>query len=386
MALTGKRAVPQGTERVRSDILRLPASRTAPPVLLIAVLIFISGCPPAGDAPARIPETGPDKIEPNVAEPGVTELPPEPNAVEPAVGEPEAVEPNVAGEPNLAEPNVAEVNLPEPNQAKPPPRVSFHDKCALILTTFVDHKGMVNYEKLKHKGPELAALLDEFAKLDRKQYNSWPKEDKIALWINAYNIQMLKVITENYPIESSRIDRFFWPPTSIRHIPPTDRVGVSKWDKYKLLVMDEEFTLSAIEQRFFFEKFEEPRVFFAITHASLSGPLLRNEPYYGYKLSEQLDDQARKFLSRPRAFKIERDKQRVNISVILQPRWCGQEFIARYGIDRKFKDHAPATRAVLNFITKYVSEQDVLFLERESYSIRYIRYDWRLNDGSANNE
>jgi hypothetical protein len=310
----------------------------------------------------------------------------EPNAVEPDVVEPEPAEPNVADEPNVAGPNVAEVNRPEPNQVKPPPRVSFHDKCADILSTFVNDKGMVNYRRLNHKGPELAALLDQFAKLDRKKYDSWPKEDKIALWINAYNIQMLKVITENYPIQASKINVLFWPPTSIRHIPPTDRLGVSKWGKYKLLVMDEEFTLAAIEQRFFFEKFEEPRVFFAITHASLSGPLLRNEPYYGYRLSEQLDDQVRKFLSRPRAFKIERDKQRVNISVILQPRWYGQEFITRYGIDRKFKDQPPATRAVLNFITKYVSEQDALFLERKSYSIKYIRYDWRLNDGSVNNQ
>lgn len=366
MSLTRQSSVFGAVKRVKSDTYRPSAFCTAASVFAIVVFIFISGCPPAGPGPST-----PPGIEPNAVEP---------NAVEPA-----PAEPNVPGEPNVAGSNVAEVNLPEPNQVKLSPRVSFHDKCADILSTFVNDKGMVNYRKLNHKGPELAALLDEFAKLDRKIYDSWPKEDKIALWINAYNVQMLKVIIENYPIRASKINVLFWPPTSIRHIPPTDRLGVSKWDKYKLIVMDEEFTLATVEQQFFGEKFDEPRVFFALTHATLSGPLLRNEPYYGYKLSEQLDDQVRKFLSRPRAFRIRKDKQRVDISVILQPRWYGREFVNKYGIDRKFKDQPLATRAVLNFITKYVSKQDVLFLERESYSIKYIRYDWRLNDGSVNN-
>jgi len=272
-------------------------------------------------------------------------------------------------------PEPVEATKVEPTKPSPPLIVPFHDKCAHILNNFVDDKGMVDYKALKLKKLELKKLLDEFDELDPNVYSSWPKEDKIAFWLNAYNIQMLKIITDNYPIKSSRIHRLFWPPTSIRHIK-----GI--WSNYKFIVMDEEFTLSEVERRFFRQKFDEPRVFFAISHASLSSPPLRNEPYYGHKLYEQLDDQAKRFLSNLGGFRIGRNEQTVYLSAILQSTWYGKDFISKYGTDKKFKDQQPPTRAVLNLAINYISQQDVSFLEVENYSVKYITYDWRLNDGS----
>jgi hypothetical protein len=258
-----------------------------------------------------------------------------------------------------------------------PSAVSFSDKCAPIFKTFVDDKGMVDYKALKRKKVELNRLLNDFAKLDPNEYNSWSKEDKIALWLNAYNIKLLKIIVDNYPIESQRILRVLWGPDSIRHIN-----GI--WDKYKFVVMDEEFTLKEIDQRFFRKEFDEPRVFFGVSCASISGPPLRNEPYYGYKLYKQLDDQAKKFLSNPLAFRIDRERRVVNLSAIFLPTWYGDEFISKYGTDKKFKDQQPSVRAVLNFVINYIPENERLFLEIENYSVKYITYNWTLNDSSLN--
>lgn len=250
---------------------------------------------------------------------------------------------------------------------------SVSDKCAGMLKNYVNDKGMVSYKMLKRKKLELHRLLNEFAKLDPDVYNSWPKEDKIALWLNVYNIKMLKIIVDNYPIQSQRILRVLWGPESIRHID-----GI--WDKNKFIVMDEEFTLKEVEQRFFREEFDEPRVFLAISYPTLSSPPLRNEPYYGSRLYEQLDDQAKKFLSNPHAFRIDREKKVVNLSTIFLPAWYGEEFISKYGTDKKFKDQPPSVRAILNFVANYISEQDCSFLERENYSVKYITYNWTLND------
>ncbi|MGA1979895.1 MAG: DUF547 domain-containing protein [Sedimentisphaerales bacterium] len=255
------------------------------------------------------------------------------------------------------------------------PIASFNDKCAALLKNHVNDKGMVDYKTLKRKKTELNQLLDELAKLDPNDYSSWTKEDKIAFWLNAYNIKMLKIITDNYPIQSERILRVVWGPDSIRHIE-----GI--WDKYKFTVMDEEFTLKEIEQRFFCKEFDEPRIFLAISYASLSSPPLRNEPYYGCRLYQQLDDQAKKFLSSPLAFRIDREKQTVYLSAVFQPAWYGKYFISKYATDKKFKDQEPAVRAVLNFLTNYISQQDVSFLELENYSVNFIRYDWTINDSS----
>jgi len=312
--------------------------------------------------------------EPNNVESKTTE----PNATEPKIAEPNKVEPH-PGEAPAAEPNQVQLTAIEPNAVETAAKVSFHDKCAEILSEYVDADGMVDYAKLRRQRLLLRKVLDEFDQLDPNEYKSWPREDKIAFWINAYNVQMLNIIVENYPIKAPRWTSIIWGPYSILHIK-----GI--WTDYKFMVMDEEFTLSAIEQQFFRKEFKEPRVFLALTRASLSSPVLRNEPYYGYKLDKQLDDQCKKFLSRSNGFKIDRPEQTVYLSPIFEskPTWYGGEFLEKYGTDKKFKDQEPTTRAVLNFIAGYIPQGDVSFLEVGNYSVKYMKYDWMLNDSSIN--
>jgi hypothetical protein len=220
-------------------------------------------------------------------------------------------------------------------------------------------------------------LLQEFSKLDPDEYKSWSREDKIAFWINVYNLQKLRVVTDNYPIKpSSRILTIYYRgANNIRHIE-------EKISEHKFLVMDEEFTFAAIEKRFFRGEFNDPRVFFAVTSASLSSPPLGNEPYYGDDLNERLDWQTERFLSSPMAFSIDREKRKVYLSALFQSSWYGREFIKKFAIDRKFKDQPAEVRAVLNFITNYVSKENVTFLETGNYTIKYMSFDWTINDGS----
>ncbi len=329
----------------------------------------------------------PKEVTPVQAEPREAQVPAaEPNEVEaatiePATTQPETKEPDEVGHGPLrtqqSQPNQVQPTQAEPNDVGVPPRVSFHDKCAGILNEFVDENGMVDYSKLRRQRLRLKSVLDEFDALDPNEYKLWPRNDKIAFWINAYNIQMLNIMVSNYPIEASRWLTIFYGPYSILHIK-----GI--WTDYKFMVMDEEFTLSAIEQRLFRKEFREPRVFLALSRASLSSPALRNEPYYGYKLSQQLDEQAKKFLCSPYGFKIDRAGQTVYLSAIFEPKpsWYGGEFTEQYSTDKKFKDQQPTTRAVLNFITNYIPQGDISFLEVENYSVKYMKYDWTLNDTS----
>ena len=316
-------------------------------IILLVVPVFISGCTsiePKSVEPDRVER---DKIIPFQAEPDDIEL----VSVEPAES--------------------------EPNDLKPVQAVTFHNKCTDILKEFVNDNGMVDYKGLRRKRLEQRALLQEFNKLDPGEYESWPREEKIAFWINVYNLQKLRIITDNYPIKpSSRILTIFYRGTnSIRHIE-------GKITGHKFLVMDEEFTFAAIEKRFFRSEFDDPRIFFAISSACLSSPPLRNEPYYGHNLSEQLDEQTERFLSSPLAFKIDREKRKVYLSALFQSSWYGREFINKFAIDRKFKDQPVETRAVLNFITNYISKENVTFLETGNYTIKYMTYDWTINDGS----
>jgi hypothetical protein len=360
--------VPPPTER--KEVETPPAESTQPEP---------NDVKPAKVAPVEVetPVIMGGESESGVVEPNTVGLETtEPNAAEPKIAEPNEVK-SYPGETRAAEPNQVQPTAVEPNTVETVAKVSFHDKCAEILSEYVDADGMVDYPKLRRQRLRLKKLLDAFDELNPNEYKSWPREDQIAFWINAYNIQMLNIIVENYPIQSSPFVRIIWGPYSILHIK-----GI--WTEYKFMVMDEEFTLSAIEQQFLREQFKEPRVFLALTRASLSSPALRNEPYYGYKLDKQLDEQCKRFLSSPYGFKIDRPGQTVYLSAIFEskPTWYGGEFLDKYGMDKKFKDQEPITRAVLNFITRYISQGSVSFLEVGNYSVKYMKYDWTLNDSA----
>ena len=341
-------------------------------IILLIVPVFISGCSQVEPKSVEPPDIGGFESERGVTEHGR----PEPDQAGPDKIAPIDVEPDKV-KPAETEPGVLEFARAEPNDLKAVPTVSFNEKYANILKEFVNDKGMVDYKGLRRKRLEIGAILQELNKLDPDEYQSWSSEDKIAFWINVYNLQKLKVVTDNYPIQpSSRILTIFYRGTnSIRHIE-------EKITTHKFLVMDEEFTFAMIEKRFFRSEFDDPRIFFAISSACLSSPPLRNEPYYGHNLSEQLNEQTKRFLSSPLAFSIDREKRKVYLSALFQSSWYGREFIKKFAIDRKFKDQPVETRAVLNFITNYISKEDVTFLETENYTIKYMTYDWTINDGS----
>jgi len=313
---------------------------------LLILLFSVGGCP-SGES--RLPES--PVVEAFESEAAVSE----PNQIVLAENEP---------------------NASVTNELKPESARLFHDKFAGILNGFVNDKGMVDYKGLKREGASLRVLLEELNNLDPNEYRSWPEQDKAAFWINVYNLHKLYVVSINYPIQSSsRFLRVLWGPTDLRHIE-------NKISLYKFLVMDEEFTLKKVENRFFRAEFDDPRVLLAITDACLSSPPLRNEPYYGYKLDEQLDNQVKRFLSDPIAFRIDRQKKRLYLSAVFETGRYGRQFLKKFDIDRKFKDHLPITRAVLNFVTNYISTGDASFLEVGNYSVKYMSYDWTINDGS----
>ena len=98
------------------------------------------------------------------------------------------------------------------------------------------------------------------------------------------------------------------------------------------------------------------------------------------ELHEQLEDQVKRYLASGNCFKINRETGSVYLSAILDPTWYGKNFIRKYGINRKFKEQPPSTRAVLNFLTNYISESDVRYLEVGNYTLKYFPYDWRINN------
>jgi len=251
-----------------------------------------------------------------------------------------------------------------------PSAFSYADYAA-VLSTFVDDRGMVDYRGLKADDRRLRAFAGSVARLDPSVFAAWSEQDKIAFWLNAYNGLTLKTIAANYPIKPSFAASLRFPKNSIRQIK-----GV--WDKLTFPAMGETVTLEKIEHGTLRAQFNEPRIHMALVCAAMGCPSLRNEPYVAMKLDDQLDDQTRRFLRNPTKFRIDRAGKRVYISSIFK--WFGKDFVKTYGTDYKFAGRSADERAVLNYISTYVGENDRQYMETAKYRIVYLDYDWSLNE------
>jgi hypothetical protein len=110
----------------------------------------------------------------------------------------------------------------------------------------------------------------------------------------------------------------------------------------------------------------------------MSCPPLRNEPYIGQKLDEQLADQSRKFLANSQSFRADRQKSVLYLSPIL--RWFAEDFVNKHAPEKNVGGHNRKTSAVLNFIAAYLPKSEALFVLEGNFKIKYLKYDWLLNE------
>ncbi len=260
------------------------------------------------------------------------------------------------------------------NGQKPDFEVSapdLYEKCKYVLATFVDKHGRVDYKKLRRKRAKLIAATRAFSDIDPREYFPWSPNEKIAFWINAYNVMTLKVVIDNYPIKHHRIKTLRYPKNSIMQIN-------SPWTKKYFDVMGIEYTLREIEREILMARFKDPRICFTFSYAALGSALLRNEPYHADRLDKQLDDQVRKFLATPHGLRIDHQEKTVRLADIFN--WYKSDFIEKYGDIKKFRDRPAHIQAYLNCIVKYISSDNLKYIESKDYEVKFLKYDWRLNE------
>ncbi|MEL6469183.1 MAG: DUF547 domain-containing protein [Cyanobacteria bacterium J06623_4] len=229
---------------------------------------------------------------------------------------------------------------------------------ASVLSRYVDEQGLVDYAALQTDRQQLDAYNASIAQIGTETYESWSDGDKIALLINAYNSLTLKSIIDESPIKSS-----------IKDIP-----GVWRFKRHDILQGAQ--TLNNIEHDILRADFDEPRIHAALVCAAVSCPYLRQEPFTGENLDAQLDDQVRVFLSRSEVLEIDKENGEVKLSAIFD--WFGQDWVPSFAPTEGFAG-TNDEKAVLNFISGYLNEEDSAYLKAGEYSVGYSDYDWSLN-------
>lgn len=235
------------------------------------------------------------------------------------------------------------------------PETVDHARFDRVLSEYVDPAGFVDYARLEtHADSVLRPYLQQLAETDPAALD---REARLAFWINAYNAYTIKLILDHYPVES------------INDIKPGAGPTIPKVNSpFKLDVGEvagEVRTLDEIEHGIIRERFDEPRIHFALVCAAVSCPRLRREAYTGNRLEAQLDDQARAFLR-------DTDKNLVP---------AGEKTVALSRIFKWFdEDFGGSSAAIQRFIAPYFDGNVRTKLEQARYDVSFREYDWSLND------
>ena len=175
--------------------------------------------------------------------------------------------------------------------------------------------------------------------------------ERIAFWVNAYNLAAIKAVLDRYPAGSIKDGGSLLSPI---------------WKKKLATVGGAAYSLDDIEHGILRKMFKEPRVHFAIVCASLSCPDLRAEPYDPARLDAQLDEQATAFLSNAtKGVQAGGDGRTARVSSIFK--WFAGDFSASGGVAAFIRAKAgPELSAKLGALT--------------DAGLSYLDYDWSLND------
>jgi hypothetical protein len=247
-------------------------------------------------------------------------------------------------------------------------RADLYEPYAGVLQAYVDEHGMVDYAGLKANRTGLDAFVNSIARLDSTGYNAWSGQQKLAFWINAYNALTLTLVVDNHPIRPLA-GREKYPANSIQQIP-------SPWSRPRFVVMGKKWSLDDIEHKVIRAKFHEPRVHMALVCAAMSCPPLRREPYRGEELDAQLDDQGRRFFSDLANLQIDREKNEVFASQILD--WFVDDFAP--GVIVEHGQLVGKRTALVNAASPYVDANTREYLQAGEFRLEYFDYNWALNE------
>ncbi|QDT63255.1 DUF547 domain-containing protein [Calycomorphotria hydatis] len=231
-----------------------------------------------------------------------------------------------------------------------------HDSYNELLQKYVDADGYVDYTAWQASREDQRALQDYLSTLSTADLDKpASKEAKLAYWINAYNAITLEGILRVYPTDSIRNHTAkLW--------------GYNIWKNLYLLVDDQQLSLDDIEHKIL-RKMDEPRIHFAIVCASVGCPRLLSEAYTAEKIDEQLTTNATDFFSRETNLKIEGTT--LYLSSILS--WFGEDFGGNQTTQ-------------LKTITPYLPENARRLAGKSNVRVRYLDYDWGLNDQKLKKE
>ncbi|HTL47483.1 MAG TPA: DUF547 domain-containing protein [Verrucomicrobiae bacterium] len=230
-----------------------------------------------------------------------------------------------------------------------------------LLKKFVSPEGSVNYEGIKADPTLLNTYLNSVAALNSKEFTEfWPREEKLALILNLYHAAIMKHVIEHYPIKS------------LQDIPGVWDIPVVHLGKFRL-------SINQLRDTYLIQTFRDEKIEAALSCGAKSCPRLQREAFTGPRVEGQLYLAARNFVNDSSLNIVVPGKKEIKLSRIFK--WYAGNFRLDFGNPEIQEKFSIEENAVLAFLAYYSdSPEKVQYLEGRNYKIKYLPFDWSLND------
>ncbi|HMP74663.1 MAG TPA: DUF547 domain-containing protein [Kiritimatiellia bacterium] len=223
---------------------------------------------------------------------------------------------------------------------------------AALLSAHV-RDGLVDYRGLAANREALDACIAGYAAVTAREFDGWTVPARLAYLVNVYNLAVLKIAVDDYPLSSIRKaggwfsgDPFDWPSVSL---------------------FGHRISLNILLRNYIRRDYREAGVHLALCQGARASPPLRGEPYRGDRFFDQIADQARVFLASAPYNRIDTERKRMHLSPVFK--WYAPDFVRQSGsVEAYVRVIVPVEWGVRDVPGRF--------------SVRHTDFDWRLNDAA----
>ncbi len=217
-------------------------------------------------------------------------------------------------------------------------------------------QSQVDYAGFQRDRGELKQVLDAMSAVPQSEFDTWPRAQRMAFLINAYNAYTVELILTKYP--------------DLKSIKELGSFLQSAWKQKFFTLLGEPRHLDWIEHEQLRPLYKDPRIHAAVNCASIGCPALRNEAFTALALEAQLEDGMQRFIADRTRNRV-RDG-RLEVSAIFK--WFQQDFERGEQGFSKVEDVFAKYAALLS-----EKPEEQTRLRARTVPVTHLDYDWSLN-------
>ncbi len=221
----------------------------------------------------------------------------------------------------------------------------------------------VSYAGFAKDRAALKAVLDEYSRVTRAQFEGWPKPRQQAFLVNAYNAFTIEKILTRYP--------------GIKSIKDFGSVFGNPWKDRFFTLFGQPASLDFIEHETLRREgaYDDPRVHVAVVCASIGCPMLLNDAFTADRLDAQMDDAMMRFLSDRARNRYNPRSGKLEVSRIFD--WYGKDF------EKGHKGFSSVKQMLAKYADQLADKpEDRAAVREQKAEVTFLEYDWSLNDSA----